>query len=332
MFFIALWCTVGAGVLVLLVAAISHRNNKVCNGYRIDVAGPAGRGFVDKKEVADLLGVAGAGKCQGKPILSFDLRKMESVLGRNAWIRHAQLFFDNNGILRVNVIEREPVARIFTLDGGTWYIDSSGIRLPLSDKLTVKLPVFTGYPAGASALGAGKHGADSALALQVRRLGAYIGKDPFWMAQIAQVNITPERNFEMTPVIGDHLIQFGDGNEYEQKFHRLFIFYKEVLSRTGFNKYSRIDVQYAGQVIGAKKGSEQTKLDSLQGIRNIQQLIRSAQQQLQADTAGRHAIRPLEGNTVTEQTLTNYDLVPEKRSDSLVTGNAGKKASHIKKP
>jgi hypothetical protein len=86
------------------------------------------------------------------------------------------------------------------------------------------------------------------------------------------------------------------------------------LSRTGFDKYARIDVQYAGQVIGTKKGGEGMHTDSVQGMRNIRQLIRSAQQ-LQPDTLRQQNMRPLERNTVTEQTLTGLDLIPA-RDDS----------------
>jgi cell division protein FtsQ len=308
-FFITLWCIVGAGLLVLLGAAIRSRNNKACKGYRIDILNPVSQLFIDKKEIGELLAGAGAGKWQGKPILSFDLRHMESTLEKNVWIKDAELFFDNNEILRVNVTEREPVARIFTADGNSFYIDSSGVQLPLSPRLTAKLPVFTGYPSPKIRL----QGADSALTAQIRKLSTYIRKDPFWMAQIVQVDITPSRTFEMVPMIGDHLIEFGDGRDYEQKFHRLMVFYKEVLSRTGFGKYSRIDVQYVGEVIGTQRGSEVTRVDSVQGIRNIQQLIRSAQQ---PDTSHRQNMRPLERNTLTEQTLTNYDLVPD-NADSV---------------
>jgi cell division protein FtsQ len=302
--FITLWCVVGAFAVVLLGAAIKHKNNKTCQGYQIDIIGSAS--FMNKKEIESLLIGAGAESWRGRHILSFDLRRIEAVLEKNAWIRDAELFFDNNGILRVNVLEREPVARIFTLGGNSFYIDSSGMQLPIAGRLPAELPVFTGFP------GERTHwrGADSALSVQVRRLSGYIRTNPFWAAQIAQVDITPARTFEMVPMIGDHLIEFGDGNDYEQKFHRLFIFYKEVLSRTGFDEYSRIDVQYAGQVIGTKKGSERTRVDSVQGMRNIQQLIRSAQQ-FQQDTLHQQNSRPLERNTVTEQTLTGHDLVPE---------------------
>ena len=128
------------------------------------------------------------------------------------------------------------------------------------------------------------HGTDSLLTVQIRKLGMFIQKDSFWRAQIAQVDITPEKNFEMIPVVGNHIIVLGDGNDYEKKFHRLFVFYKEVLSKTGFDRYSRINIAFDGQVIGTRKAGSVTKADSLQGIKNIQQLIRSAQR-MQADTA-----------------------------------------------
>ncbi|HEY4063485.1 MAG TPA: hypothetical protein VGM30_16375 [Puia sp.] len=308
---VTLWSVITTGVMVLLVAAIRYKNSNVCKGFRIDISGPSGELFIDRKEITEILASAGAGKGQNKPIVSFDLRRLEATLEKNVWIRDAQLFFDNNGILRVNVIEREPIARIFTTDGNSFYMDSSCVQLPLTGKLPAMLPVFTGYPAPKVRL----HGQDSTLTTQIRTLSGFIRQDPFWMAQIAQVDITPGKTFELIPMIGKHVVGFGDGSDYEQKFHRLFLFYKEVLSRTGFDKYSRIDVAYAGQVIGTRKGSESTRSDSVQGMNNIRQLIRSAQQ-LQPDTLRQINIRPLEHNTQTEQSLTNYDLIPGTPADS----------------
>lgn len=316
---VTLWCTIGAGVLVLLVAAIGYRNGKTCKGYRIDISGPSGTLFIDKKQILDLLAPGGAGKLQNKPTASFDLRRMEFLLEKNVWIKDAQLFFDNNGILRVNVTEREPIARIFTREGNNFYIDSSGAQLPLSDKLTTKLPVFTNYPSVKIRV----RGEDSLLTVQIRQLSTFLRSDSFWMAQIAQLDITSARNFELIPTVGNHLIGFGDGTDYQGKFHRLFVFYKEVLSRAGFDKYSRIEVAYAGQVIGTKKGSEGSRQDSLQGMRNIREMIRAAQQ-LQSDTVHQRDMRPLERAALTEQTLTNYDLIPSDGDSARGTGNKNK--------
>ena len=314
------WGLTGAGVLVLLVAAIRYRNNNTCKGYLIDISGPPTGFFIGKKDIASLLAPAGGLKIQDRPIQSFDLRHMETTLEKNIWIRKARLFFDNNGILHVDVTERTPATRIFTTEGNSFYLDSDGVQLPVITALPARLPVFTGYPSRTVS----HQAPDSLLTETILRLSRFIRSDSFWSAQIAQVNILPDRTFELEPEIGDHRITFGDGNDIGPKFHRLFLFYSEVLSRTGFDKYQRIDVSYAGQVVATRKGTGQSRYDSLQGMNNIRQLIRTAQQ-LQPDTIRQQAVRPLEHNTMTEQDLENHDLLPV--ADSAIKN---KKTTKIK--
>lgn len=308
--FIVGWIVAGAGVMVLLVAAINRKNTRTCKKLKVEINGGARKMFVDQKEILRVLTAEGTAKLEGNTIVSFDLRKMEGQLKRNPWIKDAQLFFDNNDALRILVTERKPVARIFTVSGNSFYIDSSAFQLPLPEEMTARLPVFTGYPSDKIKF----HGADSVLTQQVKKLSMFIAGNDFWSAEIEQIAITANKNFEMVPVIGNHVIEFGDGSDYEKKFQRLFIFYKQVSAISGFDKYSKIDVQYSGQVVGTKRGAGLSKYDSLQAIRNIQQLIRSSQQ-LQADTAKQRVVKPLEHNTITEQSLTNYDL-PDETTDS----------------
>ncbi len=80
------------------------------------------------------------------PLHSIDLASMETALKKSQWIKNAELFFDNNNVLEVRITEREPIARIFTTSGSSFYIDSSLARLPLSDKFSPRLPVFTDFP------------------------------------------------------------------------------------------------------------------------------------------------------------------------------------------
>jgi len=201
------------------------------------------------------------------------------LLKRDVWVRDADLYFDGAGLLRVNIDEREPIARVFTESGSSFYIDSSCAHLPLSDKMAIRLPVFTGFPTDNTVL----RGADSGLMQQVKQLSVYMTtKDTFWLAQVQQTDITPARGFEMIPVIGNHIIEFGDGSDYEAKFHRLLLFYQQVAARVGFDKYSRVDVQYKGQVVGTKKGTV-SKVDSLQALKNVQRMIEESKR-VQSDT------------------------------------------------
>lgn len=268
----AFWCLIGAGVLVLLVAAIRSRNHTDCQGYEIEILGGGEQWFMDKKDIVQVLTANGTQRLKGRPIRQFDLRQLEAKLERDVWVKDAQLFFDNHQVLNVKVEEREPAARIFTAGGNSFYIDSSGAWLPLSDKLSAKLPVFTGFPSEKP------RKADSALLKQVRLLSAYILQHPFWMAQVAQIDITPARKFELVPVLGDHIIDFGDGDGCEQKFRRLLTFYKMVLGKTGMNVYERINVQYDRQVIGVRRAAALSKFDSVQAQKRLEQLIAGTQQ------------------------------------------------------
>jgi cell division protein FtsQ len=314
---VTFWGLTGAGVLILLIAAIRYRNGNTCKGIRITITNRAATGpvFIGKKDIAGLLGSAIPGAAQDKPIRSFDLHRLESGLEKNVWIKDAELFFDNNDMLQVRVTEREPAARVFTRDGGSCFIDSNGAHLPLVEGSAANLPVFTDYPYPLNKIAL--HGEDSALTAGISHLGSFIRADSFWSAQIAQIVITPRKTFELIPETGSHRIIFGDGDEIPAKFHRLALFYREVLSRTVMDKYESIDVSWSGQVVATKASAGQHHYDSLQAMNNIRQMIRSAQQ-LQPDTLRQQHIRPLEQNTMTEQNLNNFDLVPD-AGDSSAT-------------
>lgn len=245
------WSLIGTVVVVLSVKAMSGQREKTCSGYTIEIVEGGNQFFIDKKDVVAILNNDGAKVIKGRSLSSFDLRAMENKLETNPWIRDAQLFFDNNGQLNVLITEAEPIARIFTTSGNSFYIDSALERLPLSNIQSPKLPLFTGFPSDKPRL----NSKDSALMADIKTLSNYLAKDKFWYAQIAQVDITSDRKFEMIPTIGSHVIEFGNGQDYEKKFRRLMIFYRDVLTQTGMNTYSRINVQFDRQVIGVRGGS-----------------------------------------------------------------------------
>lgn len=254
--FICAWLIAGAGVVVLLVAAMTSRNHQVCKGYDIDINGnEKGQWFLDKNDIVNVLTQNKTIGIKNKKIESFDLHKLESRLEKEVWIKDAELYFDNTGILKIKVEEREPIVRIFSTTGESFYFDSTGQRLPLSNKMAAKLPVFTGFPGNGKNI---KTSSDRKLVKQVKELSVYLAKDTFWMGQISKIDITPAREFELVPVAGTYTIEFGDAKKKEEKFRRLAIFYNQVLAKVGIDRYERIKVQYDQQIIGVKKGTTLT--------------------------------------------------------------------------
>jgi len=268
--FVAVWLCIGGGMLTLLLAAISKKNKGQCKEYSIEIKGTATNLFIDKKDVEQLVMKATKGSIKGQAIASFNLHELEQMLEHTTWISKAELYFDNQDVLHITISEKVPVARIFTTAGSSFYIDSLGSKMPLSDKLSARVPVFTGF------IDRKKMTAnDSILLNDVRTTANYIINDPFWMSQVAQIDITADNSFEMVPVVGNHLVKLGNGEEIDRKFHRLMVFYKQVLSKTGFDKYKVIDVQYKGQVVVSKYAGD-AKIDSIQLRRNVEKLLRQS--------------------------------------------------------
>lgn len=303
-----LWALLGMGTVVLLGAAINIKNNRHCKGVEINITGAENNFFIDKNKVNNILLATNGGVLQGETLASFDLFKLENVLQKNAWINNAEVFFDNNEVLRVNVKERQPIARIFTVSGTSFYIDSAITRLPLSDKFSARVPVFTDF--NNTQTGALTK-ADSSLLYDIKTIGTYILKDPFWMAQIDQIDITPERNFEMVPKVGNQIISFGSADNYAEKFNKLLIFYKQVESNVGWNKYSKLNVQYKDQLIAVKRGAQDIILDSLRAKQIMQAIVANAQKQANDSINNIQLVQPQEDNNI--PVASQIENVPEEK-------------------
>ncbi|MBC7887250.1 MAG: hypothetical protein H7Z13_05130 [Ferruginibacter sp.] len=310
----ALWVSIGAGTVMLLVAAIQKKDAMKCAGIDITIKGVSNNFFVDKNDILNTItGIAG-GKPLGKPTGSFNLKAMEKALQKNTWVKNAQLFFDNNERLQVNVLEREPVARVFTATGNTFYVDSSCAMLPLSEKFSARLPVFTNFPSDKKVL----LKADSNLLKEILTISMAIREDSFDMAMIDQVDITARRTFEMIPKFGNTIIVFGDAKNTAEKLRKLRLFYKEVVVKAGWNKYSEINVQYKNQVVAKRKGAEDVKADSLRTLQLMQVIAENAER-MAADSL--QTIIPDNDHNTTNKNIIQQSI--ERDDNSSITNSEG---------
>ncbi len=315
-----LWALLGMGTVVLLGAAINIKNSKRCKGIDVIINGEKNSLFIDKTEIENMLGKLTSGGLQGKPLSSLNLAGLEIELKKNVWINAAELFFDNNNILRISVKEREPIARIFTVNGNSFYLDTALARLPLSDKFSAKVPVFTNFSTTNIQLSK----ADSNSLSDIRNISSYILSDAFWMAQIDQVDITPNRTFEMIPKIGNHIIVFGNAENYRRKFNNLLTFYKQIETKIGWNTYSKINVEYTGQVVAVKRGAADILQDSLRAKQLMQAIIINAQKATSDSINNIQLVQQQDDNNIPVATST--DAIPEGKISTIKPDSA----AHIK--
>ena len=244
-------------MITLLIIAMNDQKEAACKGVNIFINNQKTGGvFLTEKDIKAILNKVEGGTIKGTLKKDINLNALEQGLRKNKWVSDVKIFFDGNDNLNVNVLEKAAVARIFTNQGTSFYIDMAGVAIPVSGQMQESLPVFTGFP-HSKPVGA----KDSVLLQDVVTLAQVISNDSFWTAQAAQIDMVPTCTqgcweFDMVPTVGNHIIQLGSVADIHAKLRRLFIFYKNVMAKTGFDSYATVDVRFANQVIGRKtKGS-----------------------------------------------------------------------------
>jgi cell division protein FtsQ len=260
-----LWICLGLGSLTLLVSGIHKKDNSVCKGYEIEIIGINNNFFIGKSEILEILEKVAGKNIKGQSINKLNLLEMENQIKKDVWISKATLYFDKNDILMVKVEEKNPIARVFSNQGTSFYIDHSLNMLPLSKAHSARLPVFTNFPSALSVLSK----SDSAFLNSIKDMSLYIQNDAFLMAMIDQVDITASKKFELIPKLGDQVILFGDATNIDKKFNKLKLFYKNVISVKGWKKYSKVNLEFENQIVASILGVEEQIADSLKTMKMI---------------------------------------------------------------
>lgn len=260
---IGLWLLIGLSILVLFVAASKHKKHSFCAGIKIEISGNNQTYFVTEKEVSAIINASGT--ITERLLKNIDIASLEKELQKNTWIKNAELFFDNNGILHIDIAQRQPIARLFTVNGSSTYIDKEGLRLPIKNTATARVLTITGFSSDNDILA---H-TDSVLLISVKQVADFVYKDTFWNAQIAQLDITAVGQFELIPTIGNHIIKIGDANNLTEKFNRLYTFYTKAWLQNGIDTYELIDVRFNNQVIATRKGAIKNNIDSSYSLNTL---------------------------------------------------------------
>jgi cell division protein FtsQ len=244
------WSLAGLLLIVLIVAAETNESGSKCKGVYIQIKSKNDVRYIQEKEILQIISENANESFVGKKLNGFDLKKKEELLEKNLWIRNADIYVDHHDSLRIIIEQRVPVARVYCKDQSTFYIDDQGVRLPFSFNQIISVPVFTSFPESAQKL----NKADSLLLMQIRDMGLFLFVQPVWKAQIEQIDLEGS-NMIIIPKVGQHEILFGEGVQIEQKFKRLNIFYKNIINKSGWNYYSRIDLRFNKLLIGTRRDS-----------------------------------------------------------------------------
>jgi len=197
----------------------------------------------------------------GKEPSGIDLEEIEASLKSRQIINQAEAFITEPGELHIEIRQKTPFLRVFNRYGQGYYLDREGNVIPLSQSFSPFVIVANGYIAEPFTIGKTlninqvKHDSIQRslhTIYDVYRLARFIADDKFWNAQIEQIYVNSNYEFELIPRVGSHIIELGRVEDLDKKFENLKILYLRGFNNLGWNKYGKISLKYKNQVVCTK--------------------------------------------------------------------------------
>jgi cell division protein FtsQ len=170
--------------------------------------------------------------------VKLDLNKLERTIDTQEMIEKSDVFVSIDGVLKAVVKQKTPIARVFD-EGGSFYIDYEGNRMPLSTNFTARVPLVSG---GINK----KNNEDLANLLRV------IYDDAFLKKNIIGIEIVPNGSLKMLNRNFDYQIDFGRMINMERKFKNYKAFFQKAVLDSSLYKYKKIDLRFTEQVVCTK--------------------------------------------------------------------------------
>jgi len=223
--------------LVLAMTAFNKPDptRNLCAAIQVDFEKGATDGFLTANDVKQLLYKSHL-SIVGQPMEEINTRQIEELLQGNDLIERAECYKAQCGQLRINIVQRIPIIRVMADNGDSYFVDTHGELMP-SIGYTCDLLIATGHIS--------RKYASSVLT----PVATTIMADNFWKNQVEQLNILSDGTIEMVPRVGEHIAYLGHPTNLSSKLKRLRQFYRYGLNVAGWNKYSRISVEFDNQIV-----------------------------------------------------------------------------------
>ncbi len=241
------------------LALVSARSNEArhqltCTGLEISVLDSAKLGFVTKADVRKYI-AEGYGTWSGQRLDSVNLRRLESVIGNKSAVRRAEAYTTLDGVLHIEVLQREPVVRFKTPYGG-FYADETGFVFPLQPNYTPDILVIEGnipIMREDGYKGAPRTEKEQKWLADVIRFVKVMERDKFWAETVKTVRSGRNGGLELIPHKGKERFIFGWPDGIEDKFSRMEEYYKYIKPSKEEGHYRTVDVRYNGQIVCRQK-------------------------------------------------------------------------------
>lgn len=248
------WTPLLVYMIIIPVYMSARMNDSICREIKVSISDSMANRFVTAENLFSIV------HNENNPILGanmeeVDIAAIEQEISAIRELEKIEVYETVDGVLHIEADQRDPVLRVISSYGASYYIDKFGMLVPYNQNYTPRIIVVSGSIDVPDSCISGKSvrqlSSDNLLR-QAFEIIEFVSSDEFWKRQFEQLYVNSRKEFEFIPRIGNHIIKFGDAEGYVDKFESLKAFYMNPLSEMGWNKYSVIDLRYSGQIVCKK--------------------------------------------------------------------------------
>lgn len=244
------WLISLAGVVVLLSFINVKKQTVKCTDIKIII--PGADNFIEREEIDEIL-KQDQGVLLGRNLENINIHQIEKKLQSNPYIGFAKVYVDMDGVLHIEVKQRQPIVRILNENGQDFYIDNDGLKMPISANFTANVLVATGHIS--EVFGSRVDTLHTQLGRDLYKTAQYIKKDTLWDSQIEQIVVDQKNDITLIPRVGNQRIILGNADSLEKKMKNLLLFYKKAMPQVGWDTYKTINIKYTNQIVCEKRDS-----------------------------------------------------------------------------
>ncbi|MDP8306236.1 MAG: FtsQ-type POTRA domain-containing protein [Candidatus Chlorobium antarcticum] len=202
---------------------------------------------------AELVSSAAVGKglqgLIGKNIREVDTEGVEKRVSGIAWVKQVRVGWELNGVLRVVVVERVPLAEVF-FEGGRFVMDTEGVLLPPPAGFGTRvqgLVRVSGFPS-TSLREKGFLRVDGESLALVKGFSEAMFGVPEAAILVRELHLE-RANGSWFSVAGDPArFIVGNDGDFKEKLKKFGIFWQLVISKKGYGCYRSVDLRFRDRV------------------------------------------------------------------------------------
>ncbi len=228
-----------AGIAGLAVVAAEWRQSVV--GVELEVSG---LNITTEEQIR-----TAAGLTDSSSLAELDLLVIRRAVLDNPFVKDVTVQRNPPQTLKVDVVERTPIALLLNVQTRDWLVDEDGYVLPALQSAAVHdLPVLTGTD-NVQELHPGVRIKNPRVQKALQVLKAAAGIDPAMMNLFSEVNLDQRRDLMLYTMEGGVPVIFGSTQHKEDKLRSFAAFWENVAMKYDPASLEYVDLRWKGQVV-----------------------------------------------------------------------------------